>query len=233
MSQPIIWTNRVYYKKNRLKEVKCCYSAIDLYTRRVHLVPKQQYITLPWLQWRWLKRGGSESRQPVCLWHHCSASGTETWICWPQSSQEEICCPLWLPEHECRCPSLHRPTVVVIQIRGSDKSEPYERLLVKQVWNAPKQGIARTRTIHTCCLQIGTIIWRCWNLHWQTSESNNPSQENRCLLRACSTVSPLNSAAPQAELMWGRLQCWVMEEENIQLKILHICSAVTLTSVAD
>lgn len=150
-----------------------------------------------------------------------------------RNHRKRICCPLWLPEHECRCPSPHRPTVVVIQIRGSDKSEPYERLLVKQVWNAPKQGIVRTRTIHTCCLQIGTIIWRCWNLHWQTSESNNPSQENRCLLRACSTVSPLNSAAPQAELMWGRLQCWVMEEKNIQLKILHICSAMTLTCMAD
>lgn len=212
--------------------MKCWYSATGLYTCIAHHVTKHEYVTWLRLQWRWLKRGGSESRQPVSLWHHCSASGTETWTCWLQSSLEEMCCPLRLPEHPtvCRCPPLHRPTVVIIQIRRSDKTEHYERLLVKQVWNAPKQGIVCTRTIHTCCLQLGTIIWRCWNLHWQTSESNNPSQENRSLLRACSTVSPLNSASPQAELMSGRFQCY---SELWQGKKQSCIFVLTLTFTVD
>lgn len=134
--------------KKSLTEMKWGSSAIDLCTRMVHLTTKQQHVTCLSLRWSWLKRGGSESSQPVCLWHHCSACGTETWICWLQSWLEEMCCPPWLPEGPtaCRCPPLHKATVVVIQMWRSDKWERDEPLPSKQVWNAPKQGTVRTWT---------------------------------------------------------------------------------------
>lgn len=79
-----------------------------------------------------------------------------------------------------------------------------------------------------------TLIWRCWVLHWQTSESSSSNHEDRRLLRACSTVFESTwfcCSRGYTDVRSCVVLQWVMQQKDairIKLEAPFICSTVSM-----
>lgn len=150
-----------------------------------------------------LQCGHSMSREPACLSYQCLVSGKETWVCWVQASQE-----IWLVVRS-EDSNIQWRAAVVFTVQGWGRwSIKEQQTTVRTIMAAAlKTGFClglkspyaevnilthagqNTRAVQSDCTKSSPSQFeRAKICTSRQSESSSSSHEDRCLLRACSTV---------------------------------------------